>query len=148
MKYILSLLLIGCNLIDEPHYQVDERLDLFVTEFYRQAKAHGQNISQQDIMITIAPLSCTCNGLTEYGRIPKVTIDMKFYTDHIQSATEAPDRAEYFNRIIEAVVFHELGHAILHKSHSTGLMSAESVPYHRYASDETEREKLLKELFN
>ena len=149
VKHIIILIpLAGCTLLDEPHQEITPDLIPFVNEFYTQAHERGVDCRYSDFILTIEPIQakCNCPGITTYSEIPTVKIDTDAF-NHYTQAGQTEEYEKYYNRILEAIIFHELGHAILGKGHSTGLMSADKVPYHSYAKYEDKRKEYLDELF-
>lgn len=150
MKKIAILLLIsGCSFIDEPHYEVDSRLQPFVDQFFIEAELRGIFCKPENLIVRIKPLQDNYAGLTVHNTIKTVYIDESYYNDQIRMSIEAPDRAQYFLRAIEETIFHELGHAVLGLGHieKGGIMGVYSKSVHKYCDDDAVRDSMINDLF-
>lgn len=141
MRYLaIVFLLLACS--DEPDF-IDGRVSQYVNQFYSEASARGLNNLSKDVTVLVKPMDCGCDGVT-YGT--KIYIEQTFYDFNKSRAKANPQYDQYYNRVIESVVMHELGHAVLKKGHSSGLM-AEKTPYHLYAWYDDKRKEFLDGLF-
>jgi len=146
----LAALISSCSFIDEPHYYVQPELAPYVHEFHNQAKARSLNFKGHNLTVRIGDIRdhCDCPAITFYREIPEVVIDTKYYNEWQQAKTANPERAQYFDRMIEIAVFHELGHALLHLDHAPGIMSDKAIPYHQYCKYDDGRTALITHLFD
>lgn len=143
MKYIIliSLILFSC---ESYNYSVQPELKPYVDSFYQEAEKRGVKVQKDNLIIRISNDTKGNLGLTKYSSNgPQVT-----------SQIYVNIKEDYFNKnsvqCIESVVFHELGHALLLRSHCdcTGsFMNVETERHTCYPANTTSRELLLDELF-
>lgn len=141
MRWIIPIFLLFACSQDEPDF-IDGRVSKYVNQFYSEAGARGLDLSK-DVTVMVKYMDCGCYGVT-YGN--KIYIEQTFYDFNKSRAKANPQYDFYYNRVIESVVMHELGHAVLKKGHSDGLM-AETTPYHLYAWYDDKRKEFLDGLF-
>lgn len=105
----LALFLSGCGFIDESHYEVDPNLVYYTERFFSEAADRGMNIKPSNLIVRLG--NCVEEdgviGITKFKAITTVIIDKKFFES----------RKTIDSLMIETVVFHELGHAIMHREH-------------------------------
>ncbi len=137
----------------EKQYKVTPELVTYVDEFYKQAKAHGYNL-EPNVIVSIGDVKkdCKCSGYTRKdGPTPTVVIDKWFY-NYITTSNDTTNN--WLLNVLEVVVFHEMGHAILNKDHSEtgimhpgGLVGDSSKKMVKYSTDSLVRELYINELF-
>jgi len=138
----------SCTMEDQSHYYVAPELQPFVTSFYKHANLHGLNLQRNNVAIALGKLAFSedvhgSNGLTNAQT--GVTLDVNFVTQKLVTGSHT-DSIQ-----VEYVVFHELGHYLLHRDHLSPdyytIMTAQSSYLGDYRSYPEKREKLICELF-
>ena len=126
---ILILLFFGCQKEDAmelslKNNSIVEAIELYVDRFVEEAKNHGVEVDVSNLIITIE------EGLIEdkycgYGYSdfettgkPKIIISKECWYEF----AELPDGEEQADIEKEKLIFHELGHAILNRSHDYSLL--------------------------
>lgn len=146
-----SITLLGCSdLIDERHFEVDERLIPFVNNFYKEAKKQNVKI-QHDYLIALIDNDQAGDVLGESEKnssIPKIHINSQFFKTNDYDYTY--DSVGFYS--IQYIVYHELGHALLYRGHVYDHRSimepgGEGFTMNEYYSWASVRVKLNKELF-
>lgn len=137
MKFFTFLLLFfSCDFIDQDHFEIDPNLRRYVDKFYIEANARGYNIQHQNLIVRFGSLGNKLWGQSDHNStIPTVTI--------------SSDNFEYLNEsIVEYVVFHELGHALLYRDHSENysIMTKDNKHVDDYNRG-INRKELIDELF-
>jgi Zn-dependent peptidase ImmA (M78 family) len=97
MRFIFLLLLTGCNLIENIHFEVDPRLKEVVDEFYYEAEIRGVQLIQERVIVRVGKINST--ALYESGKIPMITINESLFLNG------SPDKVA-----LRYIVFHEFGH--------------------------------------
>ena len=120
IKIIVLLLLAGsCNSSEtpfEPRFEVPEALLPFVDTFFQEAELRGIDLAHDNLIITYGDLTenklCgSCNSLASTHQQQKIVT----LTD--------PSAACWNNyEQLEALIFHELGHCLLGRSHQNTLL--------------------------
>ena len=141
MKYILLVIcLVACTDFNyTPSYFVMPELQVYVDNFYKEAATHNSFPRRDKLEVLIQDLTMY-NALGLYwSQNMTVAIDRKFFNDHSES----------YSLEMEAVVFHELGHALLEREHSLKVWSLMNAYYCRscYSRDTDRRQQYLDELF-
>ena len=148
---ISALTILGissCTMEDQNHYYVTPELQPFVAHFYQRAGANGLNLQRNNVSVTLGELAFSedphgSNGLTNAQT--GVTLDVNFVTQKLSTGSHT-DSIQ-----VEYVVFHELGHYLLHREHLSPdyytIMTAKSSYLGDYRSYPEKREKLIQELF-
>lgn len=138
----------SCTMEDQNHYYVTPELRPFVVNFYERASAHGLKLQRNNVSVTLGKLAFSedphgSNGLTNAQT--GVTLDVNFVTQKLSTGSHT-DSIQ-----VEYVVFHELGHYLLHRGHLSPeyytIMTAQSSYLGDYRSYPEKREKLIQELF-
>ena len=140
---------ISCTVEDQNHYYVAPELESFVNSFYNRASELGLKLQRNNVSVALGTLAYTneihgSNGMTNANT--GITLDVNFVTQKLSTGSRT-DSIQ-----VEYVVFHELGHFLLHRNHlSTGhytIMTAQSFYLGDYRSYPEKRETLIRELFN
>jgi len=140
---------VSCTVEDQDHYYVAPELEPFVNNFYKRAKEYGIELQRNNLSVALGHLAYSnevhgSNGMTNTNT--GVTIDVNFVTQKLSSGVRS-DSIQ-----VEYVVFHELGHFLLHRNHISPenytIMTAQSSYLGDYRSYPDKREKLIDELFN
>lgn len=139
----------SCAVEDQDHYYVAPELQPFVNDFYKRAYEHGMNLQKSNVSITLGTLAYSnevhgSNGMTNPST--GITLDVNFVTQKLSTGVHT-DSIQ-----VEYVVFHELGHFLLHRDHLSPenytIMTAQSSYLGDYRSYPEKRVKLIEELFN
>lgn len=137
MKYfIISLLFVGCSFQDEYYYSVNEAFVEYVDRFYLEAEKRGVEIQRYNLTVTFHEIeSSGVGGRDGNGNIIVMIDPDSWYTN-----------ADELERHREYLMFHELGHALLSRQHTTkeSIMNPKMVSQY----DESNRDTFLNELFN
>lgn len=144
MKWVISIAFFILACTPEPETIIDLKLKEYVNQFIIESSERGKYYSFDGLSIIVKKMDCGCDGVT-YGS--KVFIEESFFNFNKQRAKDNPQYDRYYNRVIEFTVMHELGHAVLKKEHSVGIMAGEHTPYHLYAWYDDKRKDLLDEFF-
>jgi hypothetical protein len=154
MKKILFLSIIvqACAFDQTIEYRIDTLLSGYMESFYKEASARNYKVDKFNLIIELKDgLSKNENawGLSKkIGDQRIIYIDTEFYNDYTNG--------NHRNRI-EAIVFHEMGHSIINRRHTTkqnSLMNPDNLGsgslYEKSFGkiDSVYREQLLDELFN
>jgi hypothetical protein len=105
---IFLLFFTSCTFIDEPKYDVDQRLIPYIEEFYKDANNNGCDCRPVSLIAEIVPLDGV-NG--ESYRIPGVNT-----IPHIAIDEDYFNNAEYYE--VKRTIYHELGHALFNLKHT------------------------------
>lgn len=144
---LLVFILSGCNGLDETiEYRVDPRLKHHVDKFFEEAAKRGISLDTTNIIASVVPeKQIHAAGIANNpGRqcIIRISDDVLNYFQ-----TQGKDTAYYAT---ENLIFHELGHTILHRKHNDPKFSimAAGLSFYTYVSDNDVRKYLVDELFN
>lgn len=149
--FVFVLLMMGassCTMEDQNHYYVAPELQPFVVDFYKRAGSYGLRLQHNNVAVVLGKLAFSeeahgSNGLTNSQT--GVTLDVNFVTQKLATGLRT-DSIQ-----VEYVVFHELGHYLLHRDHLSPdhytIMTAQSSYLGDYRSYPEKREKLIQELF-
>src|SRR5258706_603570 len=112
MKFILLLFLAGCAFDFEPTYSVDTLLVPYVNDFYKEAALRNIPLVRQNLIVKFQQnLSDQGEwGLSINDDQHTVLIDRDYFLFYTKE-TNHPNR-------VEPLIFHELGHALLRRSHN------------------------------
>jgi hypothetical protein len=148
MKTLLFalILLTSCtDFTDENHFEVDPKLLPYVDRFYKEAEQRGLSLQRVNLKV-------------EFGKLPEF-IAGKFY--HESMTVKIDSSKSSWKMQPEALVFHELGHALLNRLHDNkrlangmleSIMNFDSLPSYYKAnalsSLPNTREYYLDELFS
>jgi len=146
---IISAIAASCsNMVDENHYYVTPELKSFVDNFYNEAAKQGIRLQKNNLSITLKKLDfhagAGVEGVSVYNK-DEVFLDVDFATNLLNSK----NHIDSLN--VEYVVFHELGHYLLHRGHISEQNYTIMTPDGWYKSDfQTsikKRNQLITELF-
>lgn len=101
--------MISCN---NPHeYLVDEEFTQFVRQFELQSELHGKTIDLEKtgLIVEFADLKDNQAGLCHYEKPIRIQIDKSYW--------QAVSKSQNADLMKEELLFHELGHGILGRSH-------------------------------
>lgn len=139
MYACLLLILSSCVFTDENHFDIEDSLKPYVDKFYAEATARGQKIQHDNLLAyTTGALKHRegASGQSMPGGLPTIRI-----ADDLMALGDT--------LLIEYVVFHELGHALLYREHQEGftMMSTKDylIPDYKYRPHL--RKELIDELF-
>lgn len=148
---IFALVIAGtssCTMEDQNHYYVTPELQPFVENFYKHAGSFGLDLQRNNVVVVLGKLAFSedphgSNGVTNAQT--GVTLDVNFVTQKLATGSHT-DSIQ-----VEYVVFHELGHYLLHRNHLSPenytIMTAKSSYLGDYRSYPEKRERLIRELF-
>jgi hypothetical protein len=143
--YILLLCgtfgVVGCA----PKYEVPDDLQPYVDRFAAENKTRGLTLEINDLIISLGEVKseeawgeCVSGS---FQKPPEIRIDRGFWYDEAHLFV---DRKNDLDAIRENVLFHELGHCILHEDHQEwGIMRNSPYGPTQYIS---ERSMFLDEL--
>lgn len=139
---LFILTVYGCDFIDEYQWRVDPFLQPAVDAFFNEAAARGIYIERNNLVATYGPPIPECQ-FDCYGvsmpegsqRYIHIVVD-SFYNAHPEA--------------LEALVFHELGHAVLYRPHTEPFVSIMAERFHlqTYEGKPEVRERFVDELFH
>ncbi|MFD0997721.1 hypothetical protein ACFQ21_00315 [Ohtaekwangia kribbensis] len=146
-SFTLSLLLLagctGCGSFDFDQtleYTIDARLQKHVDAFFLEAEQRGIYIPKENLTVCIVDdLGASGRGFKN-GQQSIVKISRDAYEWYISQGEE---------EVIEFLMFHELGHAVLNREHCDPKYSimAQGLSMHTYEGDSVKRAALVDELF-
>lgn len=150
MKRLTTLtlfLLAGCCEFDfQNEFYVDPRLEPYVTSFYTEAGQRGIDL-HKNLIIRIEPMEGG-SGVTKYIRNQRIVlINEEHYFNHTKFYA---NRLDTLHCIMENLVYHELGHALLDREHCDPCYSimAQKMSLMEYAGHPDKRKFLIDEMFN
>lgn len=123
-----------CDFLD-PGYEIDPRLQPYVDNFYQEAAQRGVSLRDDDLKVSLASISQF--GRTYFDKVIK--INAKVFDSYTESGQKYSEEVEF-------IIFHELGHALLHLEHTEGIM-AKSPAIRAYVGKPEVRKRLLDEMF-
>jgi len=140
--FILIVLLNGCNFHDELYYEIAPEVQIHVDTFYEEAAKRGVRLEKTNLIVMYElcdGIKCKWSDL--YGLSFKEGDQRIVYIVDDYLVREEPDA-------LECLVFHELGHALLYRSHTTEYsIMGERNNLLEYKGNPELREWLLDELF-
>lgn len=134
------LLLSNCELTDQNHFDIEKKLKPFVDSFYVESAKRGRTIQRDNLIVYFMPLKGLMGRSMNLTTIPTVQIDPGIFNKYAK---------EKKMLIIEYVVFHELGHALLNRDHLNAytIMTTNNKMLFAYTGSEQARTLLIDELF-
>jgi hypothetical protein len=149
MKTLIGIIisLCSCNFTDANHWDVCQEAKVHVESFYREAGKRGIRLQHLNMNIFKSDLihgSPSAWGMTYSNTPPIISLD----EDFVHRLTQSPIRKSD-SLLLQYVVFHELGHAVLLRDHNHDYsMMSSPVGYQSDYVDNAElRQKLIDELF-
>lgn len=137
---VLFLLLAGTSCQQEPfEYVIQRELQPYVESFYQAGGDRGVILQRENLimMIVVDLQKEGAWGLSKKRAGQRIVyIDQELFDDYTIN-TNHTDRIEW-------LVFHELGHSFLNRSHTDGF----SIMNPKFYDFKGQREELLDELFN
>ncbi|PZR37512.1 MAG: hypothetical protein DI538_12475 [Azospira oryzae] len=111
MRFILVLIvaigLSGCfSEAEEPETYIDPELSGYVTTFFEEAAKRGISIEDKNFRIGFGSVEGEAQGMTYYAT-RSIVIEKE---------------SEGYKLIPEALVYHELGHLFLHRTHDDSMI--------------------------
>jgi hypothetical protein len=143
LLFFFFLLFFSCQKESDSIQKIDPPFQEYIDRFAKEASSRGVNVNLQSLVVTF---SDTLQNYCGYGVSNSVQISSR--VNCWQNQTDA-------NK--EILMFHELGHAILHRSHDNSILSngdyktmmLDGNQFSLYSEDTPERRKYyLDELFN
>ncbi|MFN7611698.1 MAG: SprT-like domain-containing protein [bacterium] len=110
MRYLVILILL-CSCSDEYVFNVESELSGYVESFFELSKQHGKNLDKNNLTVRFSKEIGSLHGVY-IDRSGLNIIEINYY--HYQN---------YSRDYMEAIVFHELGHAILKRQHDDSVES-------------------------
>jgi len=149
---ILSVLICGsmisCTDFTEGiHYEIDPELKIFVDRFYVEAAKRNVSVGKNIIMVLSNDLNANITGIDglTIHNLNEIKIDRNFVIGKL-SQKYHPD-----SLTVEFVVFHEIGHLLLHREHVDdsvySIMAPDFQWLNDYQTDPAKRKILIDELF-
>jgi Zn-dependent peptidase ImmA (M78 family) len=133
MRYlIIIILLFSCSY--QREFKVDKELKVYVDSFFDLAMNKGLLIQKENLIVTLSANIGSLQGLSSKKNGQRI-VEINYY-----------NYQNYSSDYIEAIVFHELGHALLNRGHDDSVESLmnTSVCLSCYSNN---KEYLIKELF-
>lgn len=152
MKNLFTLLLLittSCSdILDESHISIDPKLKSFYNSFIKEGKKRGYDLSNKDITIMFDTLTYGLEGITTHGTIPLIRVNYKFFKNNEKTFFQNSDSTNWFD--VQYTIFHELGHALLYRSHTDKWSIMDCCAWSRgdYLDTYKKRQQLITELFN
>jgi hypothetical protein len=144
---VILLTVISCTDFDPTlEFKIDPRLKEYVTSFYQEADERNIPL-HKNLIVKIAFLEPDINGRTKYeGRQRIVIINQSLYDYYI---TEFAPKMDPKHFMLEQLMYHELGHALLARKHCNDCYSimSQDLSLHEYAVRPEKRQVLIDELF-
>jgi hypothetical protein len=143
---ILILFLIGCCEFDyETEFYVDPRMEPYVTAFYREAECRGITL-HRNLIVRIENTPGVVGTTKFIGDQRIVIIDQE---DLLNASEFYAKQLDTLHCIVENLVYHELGHALLNRKHCDPCYSimAQKMSLMEYAGDPDKRSILINEMF-
>ena len=143
---ILTLLFItlnSCSFIDSEHYSVDPKLKPFVDQFYNEAMNRKIRLQKDRLYVSVGDISGSYQAITVRDEIVKVMV-----APWVVNRFHKNDSATFYQ--LQYVIYHELGHALLHRGHTYGVKSIMDVDgkiQDEYSNNKALRKELINELF-
>ncbi len=142
MRYLVVILLLSACSFNDVTYSIEPDLNVYVESFYKEALIRGYDLrtpnllvfKESDLYQAKARIRTGSNGQI------KVVFDKEWVDFNLRTY---PER-------VESVMFHELGHALLHRDHAKGCYSLmlDGGCEACYENKPEMRKKLIDELFN
>ncbi len=114
---LLSILLSSCQDDDSTTYKVNDTLNEYLQRFLTEAKLRGHtfNLQESGLIMKFGDLEDNVAGRCYYENPIRIVFDTEYW-NNITGAQNADE-------IYEDLVFHELGHGLLLRSHKNAYLS-------------------------
>ena len=139
---LFTMLFYGCisPFSDQRIYSVPDELTYYYDSFVNDAKKHGINYSNADIVIQLVDFDAGLSGLHA---------DRSDYIKQIQIDRDVYNANKSDTSTLKWLIYHELGHALLNRDH---LQDCNSImhPYFMMCSTQefrVQESKMIEELF-
>lgn len=142
MKLIpLIFLLIACT--PDLDYSLDPSLAPYVESFYKEAEARGHYLRTKNMVVFKEDNLAKNFNVKAIYRKKKKQKSIAFDREYYEFIKKYPNR-------VEAIMFHELGHALLGREHTKACISLMNPTGCEvcYENDPARRKVLIDELFN
>jgi len=140
---VIIMLFGGCSSASLNHFVVEPRLTPYTNQFFREAHLRGVSVARKRVIVSIKslPVKTGAWGMTYYKNPVEIVVDQKFY---LKNCGTKEGRL-----LIEFIVFHEFGHALLHRPHTAAysVMNAKLLEIVDYSCKPVCRKILIDELF-
>lgn len=148
LTLLSTICLASCSMQDETHYYVTPELDVFVNRFFDEAHARGLRLQKDGVSIRLADTGYKAGagveGISLYSK-DEINLDRGFVTNLLSG------RNHLDSMNVEYVVFHEMAHYFLHRSHLSPdnytIMTADDFYKSDFQVDFKKRKVLVDELF-
>jgi hypothetical protein len=129
---LLIVILFSCS--EDKAYKIEQDLKPYVDAFFELAKQSGKLIQKDNLIVTLSTKIGSLQGLSSQKKGQRI-VEINYF-----------NYQNYSTEYIEAIVFHELGHAILKRHHDDSVESLMngSVCLSCYSKN---KEYFIKELF-
>lgn len=147
----IIILLTGCQFVDQPHFEVDPRLEHWVNKFYEAGVARGVDLQKDFLTVQFTRHQKGDElGRGKCGKFPWVEIS---YYEYSYRMTAFGHGKQVDSLALEYLIFHELGHAWVCRGHcgsysimETGSGNKTYYPY-QHKDSTAFRERMLDEMF-
>ena len=144
MKIILFvLLLFSCGSFDQVvEYKIDPLLKPAVDKFYAEALTRGINLQKTNLIVIVDDCAVDPANLGEVQMVGDqivVLVNRKQYERFLNDGDTI---------FVERLVMHELGHALLNRSHTSSVSIMNSGDYYYEYKRDSFRKVLIDELFD
>lgn len=147
MKYCLItiIFLLGCDFDQTLEYSVDPKLTQFVDRFFDYADKNNITIYKDNLIVRFDSEcnNCAAKSFKEGGqRI--IILKQNTWDWYMRQSKDTS------SKIIENILFHELGHALLNRIHNDPAISIMnySLTPRVYQHSDSLRQVMIKELFH
>jgi len=144
----ISLTLTSCldpfNFTDSDHWDVCQEAKIHVEQFYKEAAKRGIHLQHENLLISLKHQENNPDnwGMTWSTTPPIITLDYNYVKGFDISAKDSVGFL-----MIQYLVFHELGHALLGRSHTNTFTIMNPTNLHAEYYNLEKRTKLIDELF-
>lgn len=132
------------DLMDTKHWDVCPEAKVHVDKFYKEAANRGIHLQHENLIISLKKQGDNPDnwGLTWGTNPPVITLDYNYVKGF---DITAKDSVGFL--MIEYLVFHELGHALLYRPHNKNFSIMNPSNLHKEYYNPLTRPKLIDELF-
>jgi len=146
--FLLLITLFSCSdFTDSRHFYIDPHLKIFANRFFAEGAKRNKDVNKDMTMVLTDDLNTFYTGiygLTVY-ELSEIKIDKRF-------TLETLSMKDHFDSLnVEFIVFHEMGHFLLHRAHAPyntySIMVPDGQYMYDYQTDPNKRKILIDELF-